>query len=131
DYFPNGRPALDSYRVGVEMVEKYGTTMSQEELVDFEKVYESRVNDADEFIQSRQDMEEAGIGSYQEFKEIDFENQAQAEVHSKVVFEEKIDIFWELQAREHLLEYHDESDMILANEMERANAKQKEVLEKL
>jgi hypothetical protein len=131
DYFPNGRPALDSYRIGVEMVEKYGTALSQEEMVDFEKKYESRVNDANEFIQSRQDLKEAGIGSYQEFKEIDHENQAQVEVRNKVIFEEFIDIFWELQARERLLEFHDEHDMILTNELERANAKQKEVLEKI
>ncbi|WP_042143793.1 ABC transporter permease [Paucisalibacillus sp. EB02] len=128
DYFPNGRPALDSYRIGVEMVEKYGTSLNEEEMMDFEKTYKERVKDADEYIQSRQDFKEAEIGSYQEFKEIDFENQAQAEVRNKVIFEEYIDIFWELQARESLLEFHDEHGMIMANEMERANTKQKEVL---
>jgi hypothetical protein len=131
DHFPNGRPALDSYRIGVEMVEKYGTSLSEEEMVDFEKTYEERVKDVDAYIQSRQDFTDIGVGSYEDFTEIDYENQEQAEVLNKVMFEEYIDIFWELQARERLLEYRDENDIIMANNMEWANANQKEVFEKL
>ena len=31
-YFPNGRPDLDSYNIGIEMIEKYGTHMDGAEL---------------------------------------------------------------------------------------------------
>src|SRR5690606_8517626 len=41
-YFPNGRPDLDLYRVGVEMVEKYGTRIDDHEFADFEKIYEEK-----------------------------------------------------------------------------------------
>ena len=25
EYFPNGRPAIDSYNIGIEMIDKYGS----------------------------------------------------------------------------------------------------------
>ncbi|KRG16890.1 hypothetical protein ACA29_02010 [Lederbergia galactosidilytica] len=31
-HFPNGRPALDSYRIGVEMVHNYGPEMNEADL---------------------------------------------------------------------------------------------------
>ncbi|WP_047983748.1 hypothetical protein [Ornithinibacillus californiensis] len=131
EHFPNGRPALDSYRIGIEMVEKYGVSMSEGEKADFKETYEQRLKDADEYIQSRVDFSSVGIHSYQDFQDINYENQEQAELRNKVVFEENVDLFWELQERERLIEFQNENDIIMANEMERGSSQQVATLEEI
>lgn len=70
-YFPNGRPALDSYRIGVEMIENYGAEMNETELADFKEKYRQEVQKADQFLQSRQDAQDVGVTSYEEFRNMD------------------------------------------------------------
>lgn len=130
-YFPNGRPALDSYRIGVEMVETYGPHMSETEIADFKKKYDEEVQKADQLLQSRDDFRAAGITSYEEFQNIDRENKSQMELHDKVTFEEKIDLFWELQERERLMEFHVAREVIVENEIDRQDTKGKERLNEL
>ncbi|MCA1054962.1 hypothetical protein LCM10_08195 [Rossellomorea aquimaris] len=123
--FPNGRPALDSYRIGVEMVEEYGPHMDDAEKADFRGRYEQEVAKADEFIQSRDDFKKAGIESYSEFKE------HSGRMKEKVLFEEGINLFWELQERERLLEYQSNQDMIMTNQLSSANPSMKKQLNEL
>ncbi|MBS4220118.1 hypothetical protein KHA96_17535 [Bacillus sp. FJAT-49711] len=122
EHFPNGRPALDSYRIGAEMVQNYGPEMDESEKADFKKKYEEEVRKANEFFQSREDFKKVGIQSYEEFENIDRENETQMKLRDKVVFDEEIDLFWELQERERLLEYHHDQDMIIENEISRADS---------
>ena len=56
EHFPNGRPALDSYNIGIEMIEKYGTHMDEEEFLDFKEIYDSQVKEADQYLQSKKDL---------------------------------------------------------------------------
>ncbi|MGE7184976.1 hypothetical protein ACQKKK_13560 [Peribacillus sp. NPDC006672] len=127
-YFPNGRPALDSYNIGVEMIEKYGPTMDESEMADFKKTYSNQVKDADQFLQSRKDFRDAGIRSYEEFRNMDVENEKQSVLHGKILFDEKVDMFWELQERERLIEFHDQNKDIINNYISNANPGQKERL---
>lgn len=103
-YFPNGRPTLDLYRVGVEMVEKYGTRIDDHEFADFEKIYEAKKEEASRYLQSRKEFVDAGMGTYDAFRNYDRNNKEQDELYDKIIFEEGIDLFWELEAREHLIE---------------------------
>lgn len=111
-HFPNGRPTLDSYRIGMEMVENYGTTMDEAELKDFKQRYSNKVQEAKEFMQSREDFKELGIQSYEDFRNMDMENEAAGELRNKIMFEDKVDLFWELQEYERLIEFHDHKDLI-------------------
>lgn len=97
-YFPGGRPATDDYRIGVEMVEKYGHELDEQELMDFKKVYQQEVKKADQWIQENQELSKLGITSYKEFQG------KNTGVHDKVFFDEGIDLFWELPQREKIIE---------------------------
>ncbi len=103
EYFPNGRPALDSYNIGIEMIDKYGTDFDEEEFLDFKKTYENQLDQANEYLQSNKEFVDGDIESYQDFKE--FDNEASNALRNKVFHEERVDIFWELQERERLIEF--------------------------
>ncbi|MBS4201653.1 hypothetical protein KHA93_18790 [Bacillus sp. FJAT-49732] len=121
-HFPNGRPALDSYRIGAEMVKNYGPEMDESEKANFRKKYEEEVRKADEFFQSREDFKKVGVQSYEEFENMDRSNEVQMKLREKVIFGEEVDLFWELQERERLLEFHQDQEMIINNEINRADS---------
>lgn len=49
----------------------------------------------------------------------------QGELRSKVMFEEKMDVFWELQERMRLIEFYERNDLGLEAYKQDANARQK------
>jgi hypothetical protein len=106
EYFPNGRPAGDEFKVAEEMLVKYGDTLDEKELEDFKKIYDQRVQDATAYLQSNPEMEAAGLGTYEQFGNADLDqNEKQNQLHSQVMFEDGVDVFWELQAREYLIDW--------------------------
>ncbi|QTC40696.1 hypothetical protein I7V34_16265 [Bacillus sp. V3] len=123
--FPNGRPALNSYRIGVEMVEDYGAHMDDTEKAEFKERYEQEIDKADELIRGREDFKKAGINSYAEFKG------HQGKLHEKILFEEGVDLFWELQERERLLDFHDNQDISMNNRISSSVTSEKKKLNEL
>ncbi|HSO58070.1 MAG TPA: hypothetical protein VLQ66_07525, partial [Paenisporosarcina sp.] len=105
--FPNGRPALDSYKIGIEMIDKYGTDFDEEEFLDFKKTYENQLDQANEYLQSKKEFVDADITSYEDFRNFDSENEEDTALRNKLLFEEEVDIFWELQERERLIEFYE------------------------
>lgn len=130
-HFPNGRPALDSYRISIEMIEKYGPTMEEEEFIDFVHVYEEKVEEANKWIQARQDFAAANIDSYEKYRNIQHDDEVGNALHSKVMFEEEVDLFWELQERERLIQFHEMKELGLEAMMNDANESQKARLQEL
>ncbi|MGM9922920.1 MAG: hypothetical protein ACI35R_01570 [Bacillus sp. (in: firmicutes)] len=131
EYFPNGRPALDSYNIGIEMIEKYGTGMDEAEMADFKKTYDNQVKEADQLLQSRKEFRDVGIRSYEEFRNMEIENREQHTLRHKILFDEKVDMFWELQERERLIESHDQNKEIIDTAISEASMGQKERLEEI
>ncbi|MBS4196600.1 hypothetical protein [Lederbergia citri] len=130
-HFPNGRPSLDSYQIGAEMVKNYGPHMDESEKADFKIKYDEEVRKADEFFRGREDFKKIGIQSYIEYQNADHDNKELEELRYKVIFNEEVDLFWELQERERLLEFHKNQEMIIANEIGRANSFGKQHLNEL
>lgn len=124
-YFPNGRPALDSYRIGVEMIEKYGTHMDEDEFADFKKTYEVQLEEANHYLQTRKEFVDAGMGTYEDFRNYDRNNKEQDVLYDKVIFKEPVDILWELEERSRLIENYESKETSLEHHMEDANTKQK------
>lgn len=124
-HFPNGRPALDSYNIGAEMTEKYGSTMNEEELADFKEVYFKEIEKADQLLLGREDAKLAGIHSYEDLRNSD------SQFRSKIFFEERINVFWELQERSRLIEFHEGREENLKLEKNRATPAQRQLIEKL
>lgn len=131
-YFPNGRPALDIYNMFVEMEDSYGEFMDEEEFEDFKLKYEEAVKEADQYIQSRKDFKIAGINNYEDFVNMDHENEELYELYSDVVFKKKIDVFWELPWREEYIRYYENKEelMLVPSSNEKQELRIKEILEK-
>ncbi|MDW0112717.1 hypothetical protein QT711_05935 [Sporosarcina saromensis] len=106
--FPNGS-GIYSYEMGIEMIEKYGTTMDEEEFIDFKKAYANQVEEATQYLQSREEFVEVGLDTYEEFLAYDWWNAPQEidELRSDVFINEKVDLFWELQERESLIRFYE------------------------
>ncbi len=108
--FQNGRPATDIYHIGVEMIEKYGHELDQQEFADFKVVYQQELKKADEWIQANQVLSEMGISSFKEFQEMDQGvNSSFDELSSEIMFEDEIDLFWEIPERKQIIEFVEES----------------------
>lgn len=130
-HFPNGRPLLDSYRISVEMIEKYGTEMDEAELQDFKRTYETQVEEANQYLQSREEFVKAGLATYEQFKNLDYDNAEQVTLYDEVLFEKELDLFWELQERERLIEFHNAKETILLDELNHSNSAQQAHLEQM
>ncbi|CAH1203846.1 hypothetical protein PAECIP111893_02089 [Paenibacillus plantiphilus] len=123
-HFPNGRPSLDSYRIGIEMISKYGNDMDEEDRRDFKKTYEVQVQEANQYLQSNKEFAEAGVGTYEDFLNIDWENKEQAALRDKIMFEEQVDIFWELPERRRLMDFHETKEARVGTYKNGANPRQ-------
>ncbi|WP_123913365.1 hypothetical protein [Bacillus sp. FJAT-42376] len=113
------------------MVNKYGNTMDKAENADFKRTYQYRVQEADRFFQSREDFNKIGIRTYEGFKSMDMENEKASALNSKVMFDEQVDLLWELQARNTLIEFHNLNEEGIQNEIASSNSWQKERLEEI
>ncbi|NNA37718.1 hypothetical protein HBO97_24775, partial [Pseudomonas lundensis] len=51
DNFPNGRPALDSYNISLEMLENYGESIDEEEFIHLIRDYEEKIERANQYLQ--------------------------------------------------------------------------------
>lgn len=135
-HFPNGRPNLDSYRIGIEMIEKYGPEMDEEDIADFTQTYRAQVEEADRYLQARPEFVEVGWDTYEKLRAYDpFEHpeESKEELLTRLMHEEQIDLFWELQERERLIGFHDEKESgferLIANAPEPQSARYVELLE--
>ncbi|WLR54567.1 hypothetical protein LC048_19395 [Mesobacillus subterraneus] len=132
DHFPNGRPSADTFKVGEEMMAKYGQYMDDKEFEDFKKVYEQRVEDATAYLQSQPEMEAAGMGSYEDFGNADLmEDEKKSELHSKVMFEDEVDVMWELQSREELIDLYEHPEWFGYSEGRKLTSEQSDRVEAL
>lgn len=110
--FPNGRPATDVYNISVEMVEKYGHELDEGELEDFKAVLQQEIKKADNYIQADQEFAELGITTYKQFIEarneafghVANENSGIEKLSTRVIFDEGVDLFWEIPEREEIIE---------------------------
>lgn len=131
-YFPNGRPALDIYNMFVEMKDKYGEFMDEEEFEDFKVRYNEAKEEADKYIQSREDFKKAKITNYDEFVNMDISNKELDKLYDDVIFKKMIDVFWELPWREEYIRVYENRDEIVMSSASNENqeVRIKEILEK-
>lgn len=116
DYFPNGRPALDTYNIFVEMIGEYGESMDEDEFLDFKTVYKKEVEKADQYLKSNDKSIKAGITTYDEFIDSydefidsnpDSRGKELEDLHRYIMFKEKVDLFWELGTREYIIDQYE------------------------
>jgi hypothetical protein len=112
EHFPNGRPALALYRISIEMIEQYGYKMNQEEFEHFKKVYEKEKAAADAYLQARQEYVDAGLDTYEKFRTADIEKQEIVKLVSQIM--DEVDLFWELQERERLIQIYEDRNSLFS-----------------
>lgn len=115
EYFPNGRPALDDYNIHLQMLEDYGQSMDEEEFAHFEEVYESEVARADHYLQTNELAIDENVSTYTQFRHTDQNTNGLSNLNNHLMFEEEVDLFWELQAREGLIENYEGREDIIRN----------------
>ncbi|WP_144697092.1 hypothetical protein [Fictibacillus phosphorivorans] len=129
-YFPNGRPLLDDFRATQKMLVDYGKSMDNEEFEDFKEIKEQRIAEATEYLKSQKEMVAAGIDTYEEFSNMDLENEKLAALHSKIFFEDSVDIFWEIQARDGIIDRYEHPERFNEHELTpKQNARMDELVE--
>ncbi|MBH0169075.1 hypothetical protein [Fictibacillus sp. 18YEL24] len=129
-YFPNGRPQLDGLRATQKMLKDYGEFMDNEEFEDFKGIKEQRISEATEYLKSQKEMVAAGIDTYEEFSNMDLENEKLAALHSKIFFEDSVDIFWEIQARDGIIDRYEHPERFNEHELTpKQNARMDELVE--
>ncbi|WP_186671134.1 hypothetical protein [Sporosarcina sp. BP05] len=105
--FPSGDNSY-SYNIAVEMVEKYGDAMDEDEFIDFQNTYEEKLEETNRYLQSREDAIVVGLDTYEKFQAYDWSNPSEEAraLENDVFFDNTIDLFWELQERERLIEFY-------------------------
>ncbi|BBI31260.1 hypothetical protein [Cohnella abietis] len=114
EHFPNGRPALDDYRISVQMQKDYGTHMDEEEFQHFQQRYKDQIVEVEHYLQSHKGFVDAGVTTYEDFRNMPFDSELGA-LRSKEYNEPGSNPFYELQVRENLIKSyeHKETDKLL------------------
>ncbi|SFQ40147.1 hypothetical protein [Salibacterium halotolerans] len=101
EYFPNGKNKLHTFMISREMITEYGQEMNEQEFSDFQQTYRGEVEKANQYLQSNEEFAEAGISTYEQF------TKSSNELRDKVMFDRDVDVFWELQAREGIMNQYE------------------------
>lgn len=116
DYFPNGRPALDEFKVHTEAVAAYGTRMDAQEFEAFKALYRGRVSEADLYIASEPRFAREGVAGYEQYRETgkpDFFElfrivpEPDGSGSGYEAYTPEGNLFWELQARDYLIQRYE------------------------
>lgn len=129
EYFPNGRPDGDTYRITIEMLNKYGTSMDEDEFKDLKIWREEKEIEADKYLSAREEFTSLNIDTYKKFQEKDHE-----EIHelsNKIFVKEGVDVFWELQVMDSLIGLYEHKDIVIGKSQKKALENRKlEIIEK-
>lgn len=131
EHFPNGRPELDYYNIGVEMINNYGEEMDEEEFEHFKDTYNKQVEEANRYLQSKKEFVDEGITTYEKFKNMDQHVEKLYKLHSYIFFEEEVDLFWELDTRLRLIEDYEDKENFYKRTNVRANKKEKKRIQEI
>ncbi|MFT5872439.1 MAG: hypothetical protein ACI8WT_001370, partial [Clostridium sp.] len=121
EYFPNGRPEGDHYKISIQMIKDYGTSMDKKEFLNFKEIYNKQIEQANKYLQARPEFVAAGVTTYEKFEEIAMTTGELGKLHSKVMFEDSVDMFWELETREHLISDYERIEEIVNTNSSRLN----------
>lgn len=112
EHFPNGRPANDGYRILTEMKHSFGKTIDENEYEVFKKSYDERILEANKYLESKPEAVNLGIITYAGLAQGNDENEELNKLRAKIFFEEGIDVFWEIQAQNNLMEFYNVKDRL-------------------
>lgn len=116
EYFPNGRPTGDTYDIAKEFIEEEGINTSEIGIDYFLNLKEKYEDEANNYLLNNPVAKELGISTYEEMEEVGIKktendinenDRKAAELHSNIMFEEKVDSFWKLQEVNHIIDRYE------------------------
>ncbi len=115
--FPNGSQAYD-YDTSVYMLKNYGTSMDEEEFKDFKKYREEKIKEANRYLLSDEEFAKENINSYEDYISFTSKmgyNQKADNLISKVMFEDNVEVFWELQSLDYFIERYEDKEFWISS----------------
>ncbi|MGL5354345.1 MAG: hypothetical protein ACRDA5_13660 [Clostridium sp.] len=103
EVFPNGSGDTASYNITTKMIKDYGNEMDEEEFLDFKKIHEKKIDEADKFLSNNENFNKYGIYSYEDYKKKprgekgDDPDKEFEKMYWNNLLSSDGDIFWELQ----------------------------------
>ena len=114
EYFPNGSDRY-IYDISVDMLNKYGVSMDEEEFKDLKSYREERAKEATEYLLTKDIFVKSGVSTYDNLvNEIDKISDGEVskkelnDLYSKIMFEEDNYLFWELQELDYVIERYED-----------------------
>ncbi|MBS5884066.1 hypothetical protein [Clostridium sp.] len=116
EYFPNGRPTEATYDIAKEFIEEEGINTSEIGIDYFLNLKEKYEDEANNYLLNNPVAKELGISTYEEMEEVGIKktendinenDRKAAELHSNIMFEEKVDSFWKLQEVNHIIDRYE------------------------
>lgn len=116
EYFPNGSDKY-IYDISVDILNKYGISMDEEEFKDLKNYREKREDEATEYLLTKDEFINSGLSTYDEYlnraenKTLDSNDRKSLDkLHEELFFEEDNYLFWELQELDYVIERYDNKD---------------------
>ncbi|MGG3890966.1 hypothetical protein [Metabacillus fastidiosus] len=92
------------------MKHSFGKTMDEKEYESFKNSYNERILEANKYLQSKEKAVNLGITTYSDLVQRDDENEKLNNLRYKIFHEEGVNVFWEIQAQNHMLESYNYKD---------------------
>ncbi|WP_297135398.1 hypothetical protein [Terrisporobacter sp.] len=127
EHFQNGSDIYD-YDTSVYMLKNYGTSMDEEEFKDFKLYREEKIKEANRYLLSDEEFAKENINSYEDYIKFRSKmgyNQKADKLISKVMFEDNVEVFWELQSLDNLIESYEDKEFLISSNYEEESSAQK------
>ena len=133
EYFPNESDRY-IYDVSVDILNKYGTSMDEDEFKDLKKYREKRAEEATEYLLTKDLFVKSGCTNYDDLiKGIDnyYDGEESKkelnDLHSKIVFEENNYLFWQLDNLDYVIDRYENKELIGLGGLEESPAQNQDM----
>lgn len=112
EYFPNGRPAGDFFKIEQQIIPIYGSHLSKDEAADMQNRLKKQYQIGDAFLAKNKEAVALHLNTMKKFENYDEENKQQEYFVDKINFHTKQDFTWRIQAYEDLIEIQQSKHII-------------------
>lgn len=131
EYFPNGRPFADMFKIEQEIIPKYGIHIDEAEIQDFEQTFERLKEEANEYIANDPKAAELNIVNYDQFQTINSSEGEEYEKYFNELYHERSEDFvWELQSYSSYLDHYQYRVASMENSKFYYNKRAQDVIQK-
>lgn len=98
EYFPNGSGDTNLFEIEQQLIPAYGAEIDKNEFEEIKAMYVDRLDAADNYFKNDEQAQQLGITSYEEFRDISFDDPETGDYAERLMIQKSEDFLWELQA---------------------------------